>query len=403
MRHFPDWIQSYLEYTKYSEAPKHMHFWTAVSTIAGALQRKVWIDMGYFKWYPNFYIILVAKPGIVSKSTTSALGMNLLRKVPNITFGPEVVTWPALIDAFSDVQQSFEYESSYIPMCPLTLEASELGNLLNPQDRDMVDLLVTLWDGKQGKFEKRTKHSGNNSLENPWINLIACTTPSWIAGNVPEALIGGGFTSRCIFVYAEQKRQLVAYPNLLIKEEVAELRAKLIEDLTEIGKLTGEFKLSPEAFRWGTEWYKLHNEHRPVHLDNERFGGYLARKQTHVHKLAMVLSAAQGDSMVIEREHLELAVTMVSDLEKDMAMVFSKVGKSESGVYAERLLEFVLKRGGISYTEAYRYIHAHFPRAKDFEDIVAGLIKSGYIRIEQQGQSMMLYPAKSTPKEVKET
>ncbi len=399
MRHFGDWIAAYMDYTKYSEAPKHMHFWTAVSTLAGALQRKVWIDMGYFKWYPNFYIILVAKPGIVSKSTTSALGMNLLRKVPNATFGPEVVTWPALIDAFSDVQQAFEHESAFIPMCPLTLEASELGNLLNPQDRDMVDLLVTLWDGKQGKFEKRTKHSGNNTLENPWINLIACTTPSWIAGNVPEALIGGGFTSRCIFVYAERKRQLVAYPNLLIKEEVQDLREKLVHDLTEIGKLTGEFRLSPEAYEWGTEWYKLHNSSRPSHLDNERFGGYLARKQTHVHKLAMVLSAAQSDDMVITREHLELAVTMVSDLEADMAMVFSKVGKSESGVYAERLQEFIVKRGKVSYTEAYRFIHAHFPRAKDFEDIVAGLVKSGYIRLEQQGQTMMLYPVKRDLKE----
>jgi hypothetical protein len=77
----------------------------------------------------------------------------------------------------------------------------------------MVDLLVSLWDGKQGAFEKKTKGSGSDSVENPWINLIACTTPAWIAGNFPEYMIGGGFTSRCIFVYAEKKAKLVAYPS----------------------------------------------------------------------------------------------------------------------------------------------------------------------------------------------
>jgi hypothetical protein len=28
-----------MEYASFSEAPKHMHFWTAVSTIAGALRQ----------------------------------------------------------------------------------------------------------------------------------------------------------------------------------------------------------------------------------------------------------------------------------------------------------------------------------------------------------------------------
>jgi len=79
-----------------------MHFWTGVSTLAGALRRKVWVDMGYFKWFPNFYIILVAPPGIVSKSTTAGIGMSLLRQVPDIQFGPDVITWQALVQSFAE-------------------------------------------------------------------------------------------------------------------------------------------------------------------------------------------------------------------------------------------------------------------------------------------------------------
>ena len=91
-RNYADWLKAYLKYAEATEAPQHMHFWSGVSAVAGALRRKVWIDQAYFKWYPNFYIVLVAPPGIVSKSTTVGIAMDLLRKVPGIHFGPDVVT-----------------------------------------------------------------------------------------------------------------------------------------------------------------------------------------------------------------------------------------------------------------------------------------------------------------------
>ena len=58
-------------------------------------------------------------------------------------------------------------------------------------------------------FKKISKHAGNDDVVNPWINIIACTTPAWIAGNFPEYMIGGGFTSRCVFVYADAKERFV--------------------------------------------------------------------------------------------------------------------------------------------------------------------------------------------------
>jgi hypothetical protein len=82
-----------------------MYFWVGVSAIAGALRRKVWIDQAYFRWHPNMYIILVAPPGIVSKSTTASVAMRLLRRVPGIKFGPDVVTWQALVGAFAEATE----------------------------------------------------------------------------------------------------------------------------------------------------------------------------------------------------------------------------------------------------------------------------------------------------------
>lgn len=381
-----------MEYASFSEAPRHMHFWVAVSTIAGALRRRVWIDMAYFKWTPCFYIILVAPPGIVSKSTTAGIGMSLLKKVPDIKFGPDVVTWQALVTSFAEATMSFEYQGEFHPMSALTIESSEFGNLLNPQDKEMVDLLVSMWDSKQGAFEKKTKGSGHDLVENPWINLIACTTPAWIAGNFPEYMIGGGFTSRCLFVYADKKAQLVAYPSKIVPKDLPIMAQKLVDDLATISLLAGEYKLNDEAMAWGQEWYEKHYADKHEHLDDERFGGYLARKQTHIHKLAMVLAASEGDRLEITREHLAVANEMVTDLEPDMKFVFDKIGKSEDAVYAERLIWYVTRREGCPYAEAFRFVHAHFPKMHDFEDVVAGAIRSNQLVMKAKGTEMWLYP-----------
>lgn len=377
-----DWLTAYVEYAGFSEAPRHMHFWAGVSAVAGALRRRVWIDMAYFKWHANHYIVFVAPPGIVSKSTTVAIAMDLLRRVPGINFGPDVVTWPALVTAFSSISESFEYAGDWITQCALTLESSEFGNLVNPSDTEMIDLLVNLWDSKTGAFTKKTKGSGNDTVENPWINLAACTTPAWIAGNFPNYVIGGGFTSRCLFVYADKKDKLVAYPSRHVPADLAAKRDGLISDLTHIAdNLCGPYALTADAVKLGEEWYGMHYTTPSKYLlDEAKFGGYRARKQTHIHKLAMVLAACQRDELVITDNDLALADTMVTDLERNMPMVFANIGRSEDSIQAERLIKFICAQpAAISYDTAYRHVHSAFPTFRDFEQVVIGAQKAGLI------------------------
>src|SRR5437867_2527471 len=179
-RKLDNWLTQYVAYASCTEAPKITHFWAGVSAIAGALRRRAWFDQIKFRWYPGFFIIFVGPPGVITKSTTADGSMDLLREVPGIHFGPDSVTWQSLVTSFAASAESFEYEGSWYPMSAITLLASEFGNLIDFQDSAMVNLFITLWDGRN-RYEKQTKVSGNDMVEAPWINLLACTTPQWIA------------------------------------------------------------------------------------------------------------------------------------------------------------------------------------------------------------------------------
>src|SRR6185369_9013664 len=101
--------------------------------------------------------------------------------------------------------------------------------------------------------------------------------------------VGGGFTSRCIFVYADTKRRLVPYPFLESPSaDLERTRKSLISDLQDIALMGGAFQLSAPALKFGEAWYGEHYAKANPELNNAQFAGYLARKQTHIHKLAMV-------------------------------------------------------------------------------------------------------------------
>jgi hypothetical protein len=348
-RRLKDWLRAYMDYSAFSEAPDKMHFWVGAWTLAGALRRRVWIDQGYFQWTPNMYLILVAPPGIVSKSTTLSIGANLLRQIEGIKFGPDAVTWQALTQALAGANEAVLMpDGSYHPMSCISIASSEFGTFFNPNDREMVDVLVSLWDGQLGVWEKQTKTQGSDRIENPWINIAACTTPGWIAGSFPEYLIGGGFTSRCVFVFGKEKRRLVAYPSAVLPPEFLEMQKDLVHDLELISTLRGPYSLSPEALRWGVSWYEQHYSNRPKHLNNERFGGYLARKQTHIHKLAMILAASKSDVPIIEQADLESAAGVVTLLEDDMPQVFEHIGLAGQAKNSVEVLNVVRAHGRIS-------------------------------------------------------
>lgn len=356
-RRLANWLKSYMQYTASLEAPDEFHFWTGVSTIAGALRRQVWIDQIHFQWTPNFYIILVSPPGIVNKTTTIGVGSRFLKQIPDVNFGPNAITWQALVQALSESTTAFQMpDGTYHQMSCITCSSGELGSLLDPHDRNMVDVLTDLWDGRLDTWKKMTKTSGTDVIENPWINIIAATTPSWLGDNLGESAVGGGFTSRCIFIYADRKRHFIALPRYHMQEMHAHLREDLMHDLEAISMIKGEYTFTQEAIDWVTTWYRSHWEKHASTVASDRMAGYIGRKQTHIMKLSMVIAAAQRDDLVLQKSDLEEASLIVDSLETYQSKVFDRIGQTEGGRFTSMLVDIVQQLGAIDRSALLRHV-----------------------------------------------
>lgn len=360
-RHYTNWLKAYCQFTESSEAPTEFHFWTAVSTVAGAVRRRIWKDELHFKWTPNFYIIFVGPAGIVTKSTTLGIGYSFLEKVKDIHFGPDSMTWHGLAKDFEAAVGYHSYKDAtgkdvIILMSPLTCSVSELGTFLRPDDSGLVSFLTDVWDGKERPFKHTTSASGNIKIENAWLNIIAATTPAWLQNNFPASLIGEGLGSRIIFIYAEQKRQLTAYPSRVVRPaNYGDMEKKLLEDLQHISTLIGPMDLTDEAYTWGDAWYKKHfNGHRNPKMASGRYGGYLARKQTHLHKLAMVLSVSKRDTLIITKEDLEEADAILAGAESSMLRVFESMGVVDEAKHVAELVNLVKAHQWVTGRDLYR-------------------------------------------------
>jgi hypothetical protein len=387
-RKFANWLKAYMSYTVDSESPTTFHFWTGVSVLAGALRRRVWIDMKKFQWTPNFYIILVGPPGVTAKSTSISMGMSLLSQVQGVKFGPESMTWQKLARSLSDAIEYMEFTNQQgakdrIAMSCLTVQIAELGTFMRYDDDQLLSFLIRMWDGQRDKFRHETVGSGVVEIDNPWLNFIGATTPAWIRSNFPEAMISGGLTSRIVFVYGDKKRALIPYPDAIIPDGVyKQLRADLVSDLSEISKLSGPYRLSTFARDWGEAWYKDHNDPdlRPQHLASDRFGGYLARKQTHLHKLAIILAAAKRSTPVVEEDDLVEADRIITDNEKDMLKVFDTIGAVPQSAHIDEIVSIVRYHGSLTNKGLWGRAMNHMT-LKDFRTAVDAAVHGRLLEI----------------------
>lgn len=320
--------------------------------------------------------------------------------------GPSSMTWQGLTSGLQKAQRLIPINDTgdplttqYSTQSAITCEVSELGTFLDPKDSNLTSVLIDLWDGKETPWERWLATKEDTKIENPWVNIIAGTTPSWLRENVPETMIGGGLASRVIFVYADKKKRTVAYlEDEIAIEDYRERESQLLNDLNQIAKLHGKFVLTKEAKDFGRDWYNDLWVKPEEHLTDEQFSGYRARKQTHVHKLAMILSVANSDELEIDRQTLEIAIKLMAGVEYDMHKVFESIGVNLTSKHVNTILSYLRTYEKMTRQELWRYcIKTMSPR--EFGEATDACVQAGYIHLQPNGSELfynLLFAGKNT-------
>jgi hypothetical protein len=195
-RHFPNFLTAYREYTKNHEATAKVHMWTAISTLAAALERKVWLERAYYKVFPNLFMFIIGQPGLVKKSTSTAIGVDLLRDLPTLKLMAERVTASSLIESMSRAQDSFPIGEVQVKHSSVFCYASELTVFMEEVAGNTVDLLTTFYDCQPNDSEKpwtyESRMHGQVKVYGPCLNLLGCSTPAWLKRAVPLSKWRGG-------------------------------------------------------------------------------------------------------------------------------------------------------------------------------------------------------------------
>ena len=217
---------------------------------------------------------------------------------------------------------------------------------------------------------------------------------------LPMEAIGGGFTSRVIFICEENKRKIIPLPKVTIDHE--KLRKWLISDLTDISRTVGEFTFSPKALQVYATWYEEQEKNADegrYPIDDTRFYGYFERRATHVKKIALLLSISRGDSQVITEIDFDDARYMLSRIEPKMPRVFGGLGSSPSSVVVHDVMTYIHKKKQISRHEILNIFYRSLGSSSALEIVEETLVQMKRIRVEINTKKRETIYYATTPKD----
>lgn len=334
-----NWIKSYLRYTDNSEPPTLFREWCAVSVIAAALQRKCWLEWGTVMMYPNLYVVLTAPAGKARKGTAMQPAKKLLSTL-GIPMSAEAITREALIKLLRESERDIDGIGG--AHSSLTVMSPELTVFLGYNNVQMLADL-TDWFDCADSWTYHTKTAGTDPIRGVYLNLLGATTPDLIRSALPQDAIGGGLTSRIIFVYEEKKGKIVPCPFL--SEEEKGLYQQLVMRLEDIYQLKGNFTVSLDFTKAWIDWYTANDGRSPFGLVPQRqLEGYIERRPTQILKLSMIMSAAKRKTMIIEEEDLKDAVSLLERTEVKMPRALGGVGTANDAELTHNILEYLYRQ-----------------------------------------------------------
>jgi len=352
------WIKYILDSTKEFESPEIYYYWSALAVLSAAVGKNVYWDKFAYKLYPNIYVFLVGDSGIrkglpisISKKLVEALktkrvisGRNTIQSIIRSLSKAETMEGVGLLDKAQGL-----------------IVSGEFANLLVDDDFALTALT-----------ELHNVHE--NELE--WKNTLKGIL---LGPSLTKSSVGGGFVARSFFVYANAIRcvnSLMAAPENIVNID------KLMPHLRSVAQLKGPFQPTDMARARYDGWYRDFHGKR-----TEDKTGTAARIHEQVLKVAMLLSLAEREDLVVTPDHIDEALDRCVETVQGMKHIVMGSGqKAETADPTATVIKFLLERENYEATRQ-KILQAHWG---DFDyvgldKIVETLFQAGIITIKRTG------------------
>ena len=332
-----NWLLTLDEYAEENETPRHFWTWAGLFVLSTAVQRKIWTPFGQKKLFPNLYVMIIAPPGWARKSVPLRFSKRILKELdlPIFVDSPSKRAFTKQLDTLSR-RSHFDLKVNdrilRMPQSPLSCISPELSSFFALDIKNMVEILTDLYDCPD-TFDYLTANSGEDKVVAPYITCLFASTPSWIASNLPQEAIGGGFTRRCVVVYGDTTKKELSLPP----PSDERLYRMLVQDLQHITGITGEFQWSTEAFDYYDSWYKTLREKLKL-IQDEKIQPFLSEVHSIAIKTAILAHTAWSDDLVISYNDMRLSIELLEKVIDTAGKAFSSHGRSETAEDTNRVM-----------------------------------------------------------------
>lgn len=324
-------------------SPDIFRLWAGISLVSGALERRVWLQNSQGSVFPNFYILLVAPPGVGKQviDRVKDLWRDVCEpgtKIPAFHVAPDSMTKASLIDTIAKSKRM------HLPPTggpqhhhALLVPAEEFSVLLPAYDMEYIGTLNALWNNKASHHEvRRTGAKTDVNIEYPYLGILGGAQPAWLASIFPEDAWNTGIGRRMIMIYSSQTPWKDVWAEY---EDRPDVRKSILGRLGLLSKAWGRMHIERQAAEALSDWDRDGRKPEPQHA---KLAHYNASRNFQLIKLTIVSAASRGELFdspskpAVRLEDVQRAQSWLFDAEKLMPDVFrAMLGKSDKDVLDE--------------------------------------------------------------------
>mgnify|MGYP004417314662 CR=1 FL=1 len=248
----------------------------------------------------------------------------------------------------------------------------EFNDFIGNGNIEFISMLGNMWD-YHGLYKNRIKTGKSVEINNPTISIIGGNTPTGFSLAFPTDILGQGFFSRLLLIYADRTDRRITFPP----PPPPESTERILSQLKRIKQTAiGSARLEASAERLLDKIYQ-----RNTAIDDVRFESYSNRRFTHLLKLTILTSAARSSNRITEIDVI-YANTILSAAEHAMPRALGEFGKAKHSDVSHKIIQLAEGTHQIlTFKEIWRHVSNDLEKMADLGTLLQNLVAAEKLQL----------------------